>query len=63
LEGRPANVCVADAAWNADPFREVMVAKAVFALLPISTSGAATRPYKRQLYAQRHLIACHLSNF
>jgi hypothetical protein len=63
LEGRPANVSVADAAWNADPFREVMAAKAAFALLPISTSGAATRPYKRQLYAQRHLTTCHLSNF
>jgi transposase len=61
IEGLPAQVVMADAAYDADPLRQAIAAMGAMAELPINPSRARKHPLDKHLYAQRHLIECCFS--
>ena len=61
LEGLPADVLMADAAYDADPLRRTIAAKGAVAVIPNNPSRARKYPLDKHLYAQRHLIECCFS--
>ena len=61
FEGLPADVFIADAAYDADPLREAIAEKDAIAVIPNNPSRAKKHPFDRHLYAQRHLIECCFS--
>ena len=61
IEGLPAEVVMADAAYDADPLRQAIAAKGAVAVIPNDTSRARKYPLDKHLYAQRHLIECCFS--
>jgi transposase len=56
IEGLPAEVVMADAAYDADPLRQAIAAKGAVAVIPNNPSRARKYPLDKHLYAQRHLI-------
>ena len=52
---------MADTAYDADPFRQVIAAKGATAVIPSNPSRAKKYPLDKHLYAQRHLIECCFS--
>jgi transposase len=61
IEGLPAEVVMADAAYDADPLRQAIAAKGAIAVIPNNPSRARKYPLDKNLYAQRHLIECCFS--
>jgi transposase len=61
IDGLPAEVVLADAAYDADPLRKAIAAKGAVAVIPNNPSRARKYPLDRHLYAQRHLIECCFS--
>jgi len=61
IDGLPAQVVMADAAYDADPLRQAITAKGAVAVIPNNPSRAQKHPLDRHLYAQRHLIECCFS--
>ena len=61
IEGLPADVFIADAAYDADPLRKAIAEKDAIAVIPNNPSRAKKHPFDRHLYAQRHLIECCFS--
>lgn len=61
IEGLPAEVVMADAAYDADPLRQAIAAKGAVAVIPSNPSRARKYPLDKHLYAQRHLIECCFS--
>jgi len=61
LDGLPADIVMADAAYDADPLREAIAAKGAIAVIPNNPSRARRYPLDKHLYAQRHLIECCFS--
>jgi transposase len=61
LEGTPADVVIADTAYDADHIREAIAAKEAEAVIPNNPSRARKYPLDSHLYAQRHLIECCFS--
>lgn len=61
LEGAPAEVVIADAAYDADHIREAVVEKGAEAVIPNNPSRALKHPLDEHLYAQRHLVECCIS--
>jgi len=61
IEGLPARVVMADAAYDADPLRQAIADKGAVAVIPNNPSRARRYPIDRHLYAQRHLIECCFS--
>jgi transposase len=61
IEGLPADVVMADAAYDADPLRKAIAEKGAIAVIPSNPSRARKYPLDRHLYAQRHLIECCFS--
>jgi transposase len=61
IEGLPAEVVMADAAYDADHFRQAISAKGATAVIPNNPSRAKKYPLDKDLYAQRHLIECCFS--
>jgi transposase len=61
IEGLPAGVVMADAAYDADPLRQAIAAKGAVAVIPNNPSRARRYPLDKHLYAQRHLIECCFS--
>ena len=61
IEGLPAQVVMADAAYDADPLRQAIAAKGAVAVIPNNPSRARKYPLDNPLYAQRHLIECCFS--
>lgn len=57
----PARVVMADAAYDADHFRQAIAAKGAVAVIPNNPSRAAKHPLDAHLYAQRHLVECCFS--
>jgi transposase len=49
IEGMPANIVIADAAYDADRFRLAI------AVIPNNPSPSSKHPLDTHLYAQRHL--------
>ena len=52
IEGMPANIVIADAAYDADRFRLAI------AVIPNNPSPSSKHPLDTHLYAQRHLVEC-----
>lgn len=61
LDGLPAEVVMADAAYDADPLRKAIAVKGAVAVTPNNPSRARKYPLDKHLYAQRHLIECCFS--
>lgn len=61
IDGLPANVIMADTAYDADAFRQVIADKGALAVIPSNPSRTKKHPLDRQLYAQRHLVECCFS--
>ena len=61
IEGLPAEVVMADAAYDADPLRQAIANKGALAVIPNNPSRARKYPLDKDLYAQRHLIECCFS--
>jgi transposase len=56
IEGLPAEVVMADTAYDADPLRQAIAAKGAIAVIPNTPSRALKYPLDKHLYAQRHLV-------
>ena len=54
----PAEVVMADTAYDSDRLRETIARKKAIAVIPNNPSRARKYPLDRHLYAQRHLIEC-----
>ena len=61
IEGLPAEVVMADTAYDADPLRQAIAAKGAIAVIPNNPSRALKYPLDKYLYAQRHLVECCFS--
>jgi transposase len=61
IEGLPAKVVMADTAYDADHFRQVIVDKGALAVIPSNPSRTRKYPLDKHLYAQRHLVECCFS--
>lgn len=61
LDGLPADIVMADAAYDSDRLREVIAAKGALAVIPNNPSRAVKHPLDKHYYAQRHLIECCFS--
>lgn len=61
IKDLPAEVVMADAAYDADPLRQAIAAKGAVAVIPSNPSRARKHPLDKHLYAQRHLIECCFS--
>ncbi len=61
IEGLPAEVVMADTAYDADHFRQVIAHKGALAVIPNNPSRTRKHPLDKHLYAQRHLIECCFS--
>jgi transposase len=57
----PADVVMADTAYDSDRLRKVIADKGAQAVIPNNPSRARKYPIDKQLYAQRHLIECCFS--
>ena len=61
IEGLPAEVVMADAAYDSDRLRKIIADKGAVAVIPNNPSRAQKYPLDKHLYAQRHLIECCFS--
>lgn len=61
IDGLPAQVVMADAAYDADPLRQAIADKGAVAVIPNNPSRARKYPLDKHLYAQRHLVECCFS--
>jgi transposase len=61
LDGAPAEIVIADTAYDADHIRNAIAAKGAEAVIPNNPSRARKYPLDAHLYAQRHLIECCFS--
>jgi len=61
IEGLPADVFIADTAYDADPLRLAVAAMGAVAVIPSNPSRARKHPLDEHHYAQRHLIECCFS--
>jgi transposase len=61
IEGLPAEVVMADTAYDADHLRQAIAAKGALAVIPNNPSRALKYPLDKYLYAQRHLVECCFS--
>jgi transposase len=56
IEGLPAQVVMADTAYDADHLRQAIADKGAIAVIPNNPSRAIKHPLDKHLYAQRHLV-------
>lgn len=61
IEGLPAQIVIADAAYDSDRLRKAIADKGAVAVIPNNPSRARKYPLDKHLYAQRHLIECCFS--
>lgn len=61
IEGLPADVVMADAAYDSDRLRNAIAEKGAVAVIPNNPSRAQKHPLDKHLYAQRHLVECCFS--
>jgi len=61
VENRPAQIVLADAAYDADHFRALIAAMGAKAVIPNNPSRTAKYPFDQQLYKERHLVECCFS--
>jgi transposase len=58
IEDLPAEIVMADTAYDADHLREAIAAKGAVAVIPNNPSRAIKHPLDKHLYAQRQLVEC-----
>lgn len=61
IEGLPAEVVMADAAYDSDQLRQKIAGKGALAVIPNNPSRALKYALDPHLYAQRHLVECCFS--
>jgi transposase len=61
IEGLPAQVVMADTAYDADHLRQAIADKGAVAVIPNNPSRAKKYSLDKHLYAQRHLVECCFS--
>jgi len=61
IDGLPAEVVMADAAYDSDRLRQAITDKGALAVIPSNPSRARKHPLDKHLYAQRHLVECCFS--
>jgi transposase len=61
IEGLPAQIVMADTAYDADHFRQVIDNMGAIAVIPSNPSRTKKHPLDKHLYAQRHLVECCFS--
>jgi transposase len=61
IAGLPAEVVMADTAYDADHFRQAITDKGAIAVIPNNPSRAQKYLLDKHLYAQRHLVECCFS--
>lgn len=61
IEGLPASIVMADAAYDSGALRQAIADKGAIAVIPNNASRASKYPLDKQLYAQRHLVECCFS--
>ncbi|MBY5413426.1 IS5 family transposase [Rhizobium leguminosarum] len=61
IEGLPADIVMADTAYDSDRLRNAIADKGAVAVIPNNPSRAQKYPLDKHLYAQRHLIECCFS--
>ena len=61
IDGMPADVIIADTAYDADHFRLAIARKGALAVIPNNPSRSSKHPLDAHLYAQRHLVECCFS--
>ncbi|OHV79391.1 transposase [Ensifer sp. LCM 4579] len=61
IEGLPADVVMADTAYDSDKLRQAIADIGAKAVIPNNPSRARKHPFDKHLYAQRHLIECCFS--
>ena len=62
IEGLPAEVVMADAAYDADHLRQAIAAKRALAVIPNNPSRALNHLLDKHRFAQRHLVGCCFSS-
>ena len=61
IEGLPADIVMADTAYDSDALRQAIADKGALAVIPNNPSRASKYKLDKHLYAQRHLIECCFS--
>jgi transposase len=61
IEGLPAQVVMADTAYDSDQLRQAIAEKGAVAVIPNNPSRSRKPPLDKHLYAQRHLVECCFS--
>ncbi|VTZ25421.1 transposase [Methylocella tundrae] len=61
IEDLPADVVMADTAYDSEKLRQTIARKGAEAVIPNNPSRALKYPLDKDLYAQRHLIECCFS--
>jgi transposase len=61
IEDLPAEIVLADTAYDADHLRQAIAAKGAVAVIPNNPSRAIKHQIDKHLYAQRHLVECCFS--
>lgn len=61
IESLPANVVMADTAYDSDLLRQKITGNGALAVIPNNPSRAQKHPFDTHLYAQRHLVECCFS--
>jgi transposase len=61
IEDLPAQVVMADAAYDSDRIRKAIADKGAVAVIPNNPSRARKYPLDKHLYAERHLVECCFS--
>ena len=61
IEDLPADVVMADAAYDSNQIRKAVAEKGALAVIPNNPSRAQKHPLDKHLYAQRHLVECCFS--
>ncbi len=61
IEGLPAQVVMADTAYDSDALRHAIADKGALAVIPNNPSRTFKHPLDKHLYAQRHLVQCCFS--
>jgi transposase len=61
IEDLPAEIVMADTAYDSDKLRTAISEKGALAVIPNNPSRALKHPLDTHLYAQRHLVECCFS--
>ena len=61
IEDMPAEVVMADTAYDSDQIRQTIADRGALAVIPNNPSRTKKHPLDAHLYAQRHLVECCFS--